>query len=650
MTVSIAGFISNFWGPVLMSNATATRTSKRRNVLALGSAALALAVSSSGAMAACTGTGLTALAAPYIAFANGTQVNSLVSAINTANTAFLSQSTAFVSAPGNPAPNQEGGGVWVRGIGGEVTTKSTSTTSNISIFGRTLPGQVTCDSETTLNFAGVQAGADSARLNWNGWNVHVGSSVGYLGAKARDKSSAGPLNPLGGTFEDQLQVPFAGVYVAATRGGFFVDGQIRADYYQNSLNDPLVGGLFNQRLDARGLSFTGNVGYNHQLGNNWFIEPSAGIVISRVRVDPLNVSGAAVNGTGLTLPGTLRINDIKSNLGRLSLRAGTTIDSGNMIWQPFGIASVYHEFAGSVRSSFDDAAFPVVGSNGSIVSTNIGTYGQFGLGIAGQVKGTGLLGYLRGDYRTGDSVHGYSINGGLRYQFTPEMIAGVAPLYTKAAKAPMMMSTAYNWTGFFIGGSFGLLNGKTDWDFLGFGTTANPRFAGAIGGGQIGYDRQIGKWVVGVEGSLNATNAHGGRGCPNGVFFTCQTDINWFGTATAKLGYALTDRSLWYARAGAAFGDLKISTACNTAPTNPLNLAGCGDSAKRSRVGWTIGIGSEFAIARNWTVRTETNYFDMGTDRYNLPASGAINVRQTGFVSTVGVNYRFAPGPVVAKY
>ena len=122
MTVSIAGFISNFWGPVLMSNATATRTSKRRNVLALGSAALALAVSSSGAMAACTGTGLTALAAPYIAFANGTQVNSLVSAINTANTAFLSQSTAFVSAPGNPAPNQEGGGVWVRGIGGEVCT------------------------------------------------------------------------------------------------------------------------------------------------------------------------------------------------------------------------------------------------------------------------------------------------------------------------------------------------------------------------------------------------------------------------------------------------------------------------------------------------------------------------------------------------
>lgn len=631
-----------------MSNVAVSRASmrKRRKLLAFFSVAVTLAVSSSGAMAACTGTGLGAALSPVLPFASGGQVNSLVSAINTANTAFLTQSTAFVSAPGNPAPNQEGGGVWVRGIGGEVTTKSTSTTSNISMLGVAVPGEVTCNSETTLNFAGVQVGADIARLNWNGWNVHVGSSVGYLGAKARDRSSAGALNPLGGTFEDQLQVPFAGLYVAATYGGFFIDGQIRADYYQNSLNDPLVSGLFNQRLDARGISFTANAGYNYQLGNNWFIEPSAGIVISRVRVDPLNVSGTAVLGTGLTLPGTLHIDDIKSDLGRLSLRAGTTIDSGNMIWQPFGIASVYHEFSGSVRSSFDDSAFPLLGSSGSIVSTNIGTYGQFGLGIAGQVKGTGMLGYLRGDYRTGDNIDGYSINGGLRYQFTPEMIAGVAPLYTKAAKAPVMMSAAYNWTGFFVGGSFGLLNGKTDWFSPVFGTSTNPRFAGAIGGGQIGYDHQIGKWVVGVEGSLNATNAHGGRDCPNAVFFTCQTDINWFGTATAKLGYAFTDRSLWYARAGAAFGDLKITLECNTGPATP----GCIDEAKRSRVGWTVGVGSEFAIAQNWTVRTEANYFDMGTDRYDLPINGAIDVRQAGFVSTVGINYRFAPGPVVARY
>src|SRR6516165_4636771 len=52
-----------------------------------------------------------------------------------ANTAFLTQSTAFVSAPPNPQPGQEGGGVWVRGVGGELTLKSSQ-----SIFGTSAQG------------------------------------------------------------------------------------------------------------------------------------------------------------------------------------------------------------------------------------------------------------------------------------------------------------------------------------------------------------------------------------------------------------------------------------------------------------------------------------------------------------------------------
>ena len=60
---------------------------------------------------------------------------------------------------------------------------------------------------------------------------------------------------------------------------------------QNQLNDPIVSGMFNQKLNARGLSFTANAGYNWALGNGWFIEPSAGIVVSRVEVDPLSIAG-----------------------------------------------------------------------------------------------------------------------------------------------------------------------------------------------------------------------------------------------------------------------------------------------------------------------------------------------------------------------
>ena len=53
-------------------------------------------------------------------------VGSLVSSIHTANTGFLTQSSAFIGSPADPQPDQQGGGVWARGIGGHMTSRSTS--------------------------------------------------------------------------------------------------------------------------------------------------------------------------------------------------------------------------------------------------------------------------------------------------------------------------------------------------------------------------------------------------------------------------------------------------------------------------------------------------------------------------------------------
>lgn len=625
---------------------------------------------SSSAIAQCTGTGGAAVlgAAPInlAGIAQGAAVSSLISSINTLNTAFLTQSTAFIGAPGNPRPNQEGGGVWVRGIGGDIDTKNT-TTSTYSIGGAPVTGNITCNTETNLQFAGTQIGTDMARLNWNGWNIHIGSMVGYVGAKAKDTSSIGPLNPLGGTFENKFEVPFAGIYAAATYGGFFVDGQVRFDYIQNRLNDPRVNGLFDQNLDARAISGTLNVGYNHQLGNGWFIEPSAGVVVSRTEVDPLNVSGTLVllTSPGFAPPGRLQINDIKSTLGRLSVRAGTTIVSDKIVWQPFATASVYHEFEGSSTASFtgDPATSALIGlpAIGAALSTDrVGTYGQFALGVAGQLVGTGWLGYIRGDYRTGDQIEGWSLNGGIRYQFTPDGLP-MAPKGLIGKAPPLPVVTAYNWTGFYIGAHFGAINGKTDWTFQPIGTSTDPRFAGPAGGGQIGYDYQIGKWVVGVEGMGTWTDSHGSRSCPNGFFFNCEVSLKWLATGTARVGYALWDRSFIYVKGGVAAGEMEIKTTCNTDSQALflISLAGCpAQTGSDTRVGYTVGFGSEFALTKNWTVKGETNYFDLGTTRI-VTAGGqtiagatftptvggsTIDVKNHGFNALVGVNYRFSTG------
>jgi outer membrane autotransporter protein len=630
----------------------------------LGAAAAVMAISaSSAAMAQCVGTGTAALlgAPPFniAGIAQGAAASSLISSINTLNTAFLTQSTAFVGAPGNPRPNQEGGGIWVRGIGGEIDSKNT-TVSTYSLPGAPFTGNITCNTETNLRFAGAQVGTDMATLNWNGWNIHIGSMAGYVGAKARDTSSVGPLNPLGGTFENQLDVPFAGLYAAATYGGFFIDGQLRFDYYQNRLNDPLVNGLFNQNLDARGISGTLNVGYNHQLGNGWFIEPSAGVIVSRVEVDPLNVAGTAVllNNTAFSPPGTLQINDIKSTLGRFSVRTGTTIVSNNILWQPFATASVFHEFEGDTTASFVDGLG--LGFTGALSTDRVGTYGQFGLGLAGQLVGTGWLGYLRADYRTGDQIEGYSLNGGIRYQFTPDApVLAPKGLIGKSPALPIV--TAYNWSGFYIGGHFAAVNGWTEWTGVPIATETDPRFAGPAGGGQIGYDWQFGKWVVGLEGMGTWIDSNGSRACPTGFFFNCEASLKWLATGTARVGYALWDRSIIYVKGGVAAGEIEIKTVCNTDSQALflITLTGCpAQSGKDTRVGYTVGFGSEFALTKDWTVKGETNYFDLG--RTQIATAGGqtivgntftptvggslIDVKTTGFNALIGLNYRFSTG------
>src|SRR6266446_5560547 len=326
----------------------------------LGAGALALTLfSASGAQAQCVGagvlappTGLDSTVAMAVAGVSSS-VNALVTSINTANTAFLTQSSAFIGSPANPQPDQEGGGVWARGVGGHLSTSTTSTTGNIS-FGGPVPGGITCNTRTVEDFAGVQIGTDFARLNVNGWNLHLGSTVGYLGAKTHDATPAG-LNPGPQTFLDNLQIPFVGAYAAASYGNFLVDAQVRGDFFQNEVSDENHG-LSGQHFNARGISLTGNVAYNQKLGNNWFVEPSAGIVWSRTQVDPLNVPGTMVtSGAGpsglLIPPWLLTVNDIESTLGRLSVRVGTTITSGNVVWQPFASAGVFHEFQGGAVGS-----------------------------------------------------------------------------------------------------------------------------------------------------------------------------------------------------------------------------------------------------------------------------------------------------------
>ena len=591
----------------------------------------------------------------------------LSGAIGNVNTAFLTQQgSAFVSAPGNPAPDQPGGGVWARGVGGQMDLKTTSASTGVTtVNGAPFNNSTTqCANSQHLNFAGLQVGADIARLNWSGWNVHLGTTAGYLGAKSTDNNG----------FSNTFEVPFFGAYLVATRGRFFADLMVRQEYYNISLSN-LGLNYFNQPVGARGYSISASTGYNFDLGNGWFLEPSAGFIYSNTSVDSFVNPGTVA----LPIPGTISTNNVISEIGRASLRVGKTIETPNVIWQPFASASVFHEFAGSVVSNYVNAANGAfVGPNPAsftqqTITSRVGTYGQYSVGVAGQLVGTGWLGFARVDYRHGDNIDGWTGNAGIRYQFTPEMIASRMP--TKAVKAPTAFIAPTSWTGFYVGGFAGIAAGRTDIGFVGDPASGNrPWVHGGLGGFELGYNHQINNWVFGVEGDIGAANVHGGRpgGTNNGLnalgasvgfspaFFTVQDKTNWMATATARVGYAY-GRTLFYVKGGAAFEDSSVSANCIFGPTGAIGTRTClnqalavtpGFGTSSTRVGWTLGYGTEFDLGKNWSAKAEYDYLSFGRHTA-LATDGTTFLTDRSDISQVkvGVNYRFSGATaVVAKY
>ena len=626
----------------------------------LGGAALMLgALGPSAASAQCTDNfSLVGVIGPNVVsgaqlfpLGGGSSINALASTINTVNTAFLTSTSAFVSAPGGPRPDQQGGGVWGRAIAGTVET-SNSSTGTVD-FSATTFGPVTgtqhCNTTTRQDYWGYQVGHDISILNGGGTgaNWHFGATAGFLSAKTKDITPAGSffqpsfgtiINTPAGTFNEESFVPFVGLYTAFTKGNFALDAQARWDFYQNSLSDTL-NGLSDQRLDARGFSLTGNVAYNIPLHNNWFIEPSAGAVWSRTEINQLDVAGITPFGPGTPIArGTVAIDDIESLLGRLSLSVGTSVSHAGMIWQPFFTASIYHEFLGDVTARATINSTGNTDLDGAVLTLNssggIGTYAQLALGSAVVLGNTGWLGYGRVDYRTGENIESWSVNAGLRYQFTPVATRGSI----KDGGGPVIVG--YNWTGPYIGLFAGSAWGRERWVFQDPpNTTPSPDFAGYLIGGQIGYNLQHGRFVYGIEADYGFSNARGGVSCPNQFFFTCEAEAERLASVAGRLGITW-GRALFYGKAGVAFGEVTASV-----HDNPVLVPAVGISDSKWATGWTAGVGMEFALTDRWSAKAEYMHFDLGEKTFTTfvsPGStGLTDVDIIGNNLRIGVNYHF---------
>jgi outer membrane immunogenic protein len=176
---------------------------------------------------------------------------------------------------------------------------------------------------------------------------------------------------------------------------------------------------------------------------------------------------------------------------------------------------------------------------------------------------------------------------------------------------------------------------------VGLSSSLDDKLEGYIVGGQLGLQRQFGNIVLGIEGTLSATDMDGSSSAEWGFnaiecFGLCfgaaaegtqslEVEIDNLFTVTGKLGFAYEDW-LFYAKGGYASADIGVTSSivgdgigCFFACVFPFDVSAVGSSEKRHD-GYVIGGGLERMIHPNLTVGVEYSYVDLGSRTHSIDA------------------------------
>ena len=214
--------------------------------------------------------------------------------------------------------------------------------------------------------------------------------------------------------------------------------------------------------------------------------------------------------------------------------------------------------------------------------------------------------------------------------FAADAVAPVRPQGAPIYQAP---TPVYDWSGFYLGVNGGYAFGRSSWsDPFAGGDSGRFNTKGGLIGGQIGYNWQVGRTVLGLESDINwarvsGSAANGGVCAINGGG-ACRTEQNWFGTTRARIGYAFGN-FLPYVTGGLAYGD--------------VNAVQANGSQRDTRAGWTAGGGLEVGLTKSWTAKAEYLHLDLGTATFMGAASGtnSLKVSITDDILRAGLNYRW---------
>ena len=258
--------------------------------------------------------------------------------VSTANADFIEAAPPAAA----PAVNNNGNGVWMRGIGQYAESEGSQ---SFEAF----PGQFvsfTTDYNETL--WGIEGGVDHAFHMNNGSTLVLGLMGGYV-------TNSVEFSGLGD--EATIDGGMAGIYATWVNGPGYIDALFKADFLTADFS---VGGA-QASTDILNLGGRIEGGYRFTNASGYFIEPVASIAYVSSDLDDLNVLGTPVS-----------INSDDSLRGKIGGRVGTSMMVGNGKMDPYINAYVGGEFLG------DNSAF----ISGLTLQDDIsGVFGEVGAGF-----------------------------------------------------------------------------------------------------------------------------------------------------------------------------------------------------------------------------------------------------------------------------
>ncbi len=265
---------------------------------------------------------------------------------------------------------------------------------------------------------------------------------------------------------------------------------------------------------------------------------------------------------------------------------------------------------------------------------------------------------------------------GLRIVIWPLGLLGLTALTGSAAaadmpvKAPPPATTAYDWTGVYVGGHIGYAAGSSHWSAMPAGA-GGPAQSGSLDlfkafdgfdgmgsyfeGFQAGYNSMLpSRWLFGVEADVSFSSTITGTStlssAASGMASYAET-VEFSGTLRGRIGYAPnlgTTHWLFYATGGFAWSYDQFSrTQIAGTPAGGTAVPGQAENLfVVPRVGGVAGAGVELALPSNWTARLEYLFTDYGNRSVTFPAGAQrfnsdLNVSELRF----GLNYRLNGDP-----